>query len=439
LGDATDDEQIDDELLNNLQSASPGLFDNDDESIEPLEPEGSRPEADDYTPETLDEYLTAKVLLSHGGELQRATVRARVKDRDGLPIGRRNPNPLLDTRSYEVEFPDGSTEAVSANIIAENIYSQVDAEGHIFSILKEIVDHRVDGNAITKDDGTFIDRRGKQQPRMTTKGWELQVEWRDGTASWVPLKDLKESNPIEVAEYATTNKIAEEPAFSWWVHHVLRKRNRIISKVKTRYWSRSHKFGIELPKSVKEALLIDERTETDFWRRAIEKEMRNVSIAFEFCDGYLVPKFYKKIDCHMIFDVKMDLTRKARFVAGGHMTETPKESTYSSVVSRDSVRIAFTIAALNDLDVLAADVQNAYLNAPTKEKVYTIAGLEFGPENAGRPVLIVRALYGLKSSGARWRDHMAATIREAGFISCKAGPDVWMRAAVKEDGIFYVT
>ena len=106
-----------------------------------------------------------------------------------------------------------------------------------------------------------------------------------------------------------------------------------------------------------------------------------------------------------------DLRRKARLVAGGHKTDPPKESTYSSVVSRDSVRIAFTIAALNGLDVLAGDVQNAYLNAPTKERTYITAGLEFGPENVGRPALIVRALYGLKSSAARWRDHIAATLR----------------------------
>jgi hypothetical protein len=75
-------------------------------------------------------------------------------------------------------------------------------------------------------------------------------------------------------------------------------------------------------------------------------------------------------------------------------------------VSRDSIRIAFTLAALNNLDVLSADLQGAYLNAPTKEKVYTTAGLEFGADKVGRPVLIVRALYGLKSSGARWQDHI---------------------------------
>jgi hypothetical protein len=221
------------------------------------------------------------------------------------------------------------------------------------------------------------------------------------------------------------------------VKKVLRRKDRIIQKVKSKYWSRTHKFGVELPKTVAEALRIDARTGTRLWQDAIEKEMKNVMPAFEFVEDDVVPTFYKHIDCHMIFDIKMDLTRKARFVAGGHQTDPPRESTYSSVVTRDSVRIALTIAALNDLQVLSADVQNAYLNAPTKEKVYTTAGLEFGPVNKGRPVLIVRALYGLKSSGARWRDHMAATLRDAGFKSCLADPDVWMRPQVKPCGFKY--
>ncbi len=98
---------------------------------------------------------------------------------------------------------------------------------------------------------------------------------------------------------------------------------------------------------------------------------------------------------HMVFDVKMDFTRKARLVAGGHLTDPPASITYSSVVSRDSVRIMFLVAAVNDLQVLAADIGNAYLNAPNRERVYAIAGKEFG-SRAGQRVLIVRALYGLK-------------------------------------------
>jgi hypothetical protein len=60
--------------------------------------------------------------------------------------------------------------------------------------------------------------------------------------SWVKLKNLKESNPVELAEYAVANRIAEEPAFKWWVSNTLRKRNRIISKVKKKYWQTTHNF-----------------------------------------------------------------------------------------------------------------------------------------------------------------------------------------------------
>ena len=78
---------------------------------------------------------------------------------------------------------------------------------------------------------------------------------------------------------------------------------------------------------------------------------------------------FQEITCHLIFDVKMDFTRKARFVANGSKTEAPLSITYSSVVSRDSVRLAFLIAALNDLDIMSCDIGNAYLNAPCREKI----------------------------------------------------------------------
>jgi len=80
--------------------------------------------------------------------------------------------------------------------------------------------------------------------------------------------------------------------------------------------------------------------------------------------------------------------RKAGFVAGGHLTDPPVDSVYSSVITRDSVRIMFLIAALNNLDILGADVQNAYINAKISERVYFIAGPEFG-SNQGRPCIII--------------------------------------------------
>jgi hypothetical protein len=98
---------------------------------------------------------------------------------------------------------------------------------------------------------------------------------------------------------------------------------------------------------------------------------------------------------HMVWDIKMeDFRRKARCVAGGNTTEVPSTITYASVVSRESVRIALTLAALNDLQVKSADIQNAYLCSPCGEKVWTICWPEFGPDQ-GQKALIVRALYGL--------------------------------------------
>ena len=84
-----------------------------------------------------------------------------------------------------------------------------------------------------------------------------------------------------------------------------------------------------------------------FWQDAVKKEMTNVKIAFKFLDdGTQVPIGFKEITCHLIFDVKFDLTRKARYVGGGHLTPVTPSMSYSSVVSRDSVRILFLIAAL---------------------------------------------------------------------------------------------
>jgi hypothetical protein len=110
---------------------------------------------------------------------------------------------------------------------------------------------------------------------------------------------------------------------------------------------------------------------------------------------------------------------------------------YASVVSHDSIHLAFLIVVLNDLEVLSVDVQNAYLKAPTTERVYTTVGGEFGKDKQGRPVLIVRALHGLTSSGAHWRNHMAATLQDFGYESYQAGPDVWMKPDVKRDGTKY--
>ena len=159
-----------------------------------------------------------------------------------------------------------------------------------------------------------------------------------------------------------------------------------------KYWKVTHKHGVKLPHSTEEALEIDCITGTTFWRDAIEKELKRVKVAWEERSDLQLEEIragnqligYTEINCHMIFDVKMEFTHKARFVAGGHMTEAPSSITYASVITRDSVRLAFLIAALNGLDILACDIGNAYLNAPCHEKIWFLGGAEVGTEQQGK-------------------------------------------------------
>ena len=102
--------------------------------------------------------------------------------------------------------------------------------------------------------------------------------------------------------------------------------------------------------------------------------------------------------------------------------------------TRESVRIALTYAALNRLDVTAADIRNAYLQAPSSEKHYIVCGSEFGMEHVGKKALITRALYGGKSAGRDFRNHLRECMIHLDFLPCPADPDVWLRPAKKSDG-----
>ena len=121
---------------------------------------------------------------------------------------------------------------------------------------------------------------------------------------------------------------------------------------------------------------------------------------------------------HFIFDVKIDLKHKTRLVARGHLNKNiPKHTSYSSVVSRESVRICFTLAALNNQDILSGDVSNAYLNAKHLETCHVEVKDSYllGPSVVGRTAQIVRALYGMKSSGNAWRLYLS------NILECQLG------------------
>mmetsp|Transcript_8849 Transcript_8849/g.12994 ORF Transcript_8849/g.12994 Transcript_8849/m.12994 type:complete len:196 (+) Transcript_8849:683-1270(+) len=188
-------------------------------------------------------------------------------------------------RRYEVEYLNGSIETMTANTIAENLLAQVDDEGHCQLLMAEIIDHHHDTTDIKKEDGHYNTKHGTKRKKQTTKGWELCVEWKDGSQTWVQLNDLKNAYPVKLADYARPNKIDDEPAFSWWVPYTIKKRTAIIGKIKSKYWQHTHKYGIRVPRTVQEALDIDAEENNSYWKDAIAQEMAKIKNAFELYEG----------------------------------------------------------------------------------------------------------------------------------------------------------
>ena len=242
-----------------------------------------------------------------------------------------------------------------------------------------------------------------------------------------------------ISHCAHTNGLAEKPAFKWWVSYTIRKRDNIVPKVKSRLLKRIHKNGVQVPRIIREAYEFDQANNNSLWQSAIEKEMRNVAIAFEILeDDEVLPKGYKPAFYRIFFHIKMDITRKARYVLDGHGTPDPDGSAYAGVVSQESIKIALIYAALSNLNISTGDILNAYLHLPSFERYFIPkSGMEFGIDIVGQRAKIVRALYGGKSAGRDFCNHLRSCMTHFGFKLCQADLDIWMRSATKSDGTQY--
>ena len=132
------------------------------------------------------QYTNMEIGLPRGedGQLERAVVKKRVIDVDGKPFGKSHSNPLVDSSLYEIEYLDGTIEVMPANLMAENILLQVDEEGRRQQMLDEIIDHKTTHEAVKKEDGYIVNhKKGTKRKKMTTVGWELCVQWKDGSSN----------------------------------------------------------------------------------------------------------------------------------------------------------------------------------------------------------------------------------------------------------------
>ena len=153
---------------------------------------------------------------------------------DGNDVGAFNHNKMLDTRIYDIMFMNGTVQQLAANRIALSMYEHVDSERFTTKILDQVQRQRKTEEDIYKSDGYTKYSKESRSRKITTKGYDFLTKFRYGSESWIPLDDLKEYNPLEIAEYAISNKLEKEPAFAWWVPHVIKKQNNIISAVASR-------------------------------------------------------------------------------------------------------------------------------------------------------------------------------------------------------------
>ena len=123
-----------------------------------------------------DHLINAEVLLHHGDHVQSARVIQRSIGPDGTITGEYDDNPILNSIIYDVEFPDGTIKEYSANVIAENMLTQVDSDRFTMTMMGDIIDHKKDAAmTVSKDDIYITTRRGNKQKRITTCGWKLLV------------------------------------------------------------------------------------------------------------------------------------------------------------------------------------------------------------------------------------------------------------------------
>jgi hypothetical protein len=250
------------------------------------------------------------------------------------------------------------------------------------------------------------------------------------------MEVIKEDDPVTLAEYAIQHKLLQKQPWKWAAKYVKEKKRinhmkHVTLGSKKNKQRVKYKFGARVPRTLREAYLLDKWANNTKWSDAIQKEVESLvetySVFTIYEKGKIPPVDHTKIPLLWAFDIKFNGRYRARLVAGGHMTpEIDIEESTSSTTSLEDLRVVFVVTSLMNLKVITADVGHAYLQAFTKEKVYTIAGPEFGV-NAGKVLVIKKALYGLKTSGARWHDEAADTLRAIGFCKCKAGNDMWIR------------
>ena len=321
-----------------------------------------------------------------------------------------------EINKYLLKYRDDEEEEwVDETVIQEAMLSRKDDDAGDWAISK-ILGHRSEGSR-----------------------HEVKILWENGETSWENMLIIKKEDPLALAIYAKANDLSHEKGWRWarQITDRPKKYARMLKLMKgqtnKKRGGAKYKFGIEVPRNARHARELDKANGNTLWQDAEAEEMmqlksfKTFKILGKGIKSFPNKENYTYVPLHMVYDVKFDLRRKVRVVAGGNWTDPPDSDIYSGVVSIESVRLSLFIAALNDLLTCAADVGNAFLHGWTKELVYSIAGPEWGPDIEGCIMIIERSIYGLKSSSAAFHEVLSDSLMRLGFKPSKADFDLWMK------------
>ena len=366
------------------------------------------------------------------------------------------PEETVDKTKYNIDTVDEEDHLDKTMEEMEDLYNQVDMEDDDDYNFERIVDHYFEkGSLHIKANYTTSDE---------------SIKTLD-----IPFSVLKRDIPYELAKYIREKVVETKRGgrYTTWARKMILNYNRSIKRLYKQYrisritkvnprkvHNRKHrarisrnarnakimlreKFGIKLPRNTREALQLDIENGNKNWAEAITKEISALDRLH--CFKYHSPgkTFSKQLGwqfapVHMIYDIKQqDLRHKARLVVGGHVIDSTKHIVYSSNVHNISVRLLLLLAMKNNLNIMTGDIGNAFPTAPCIEKIWSVAGVEFGERN-GSVIEIQRALYGMATASRAFHEFLGDKLRRMDFIPSRADPDLWMKINDEKNGYDYI-
>lgn len=308
--------------------------------------------------------------------------------------------------SFIVKFVSNGDSMITYNDLV-NQYNKRDEENSQLYTFKKIVDHKMEGNTLY-----------------------VEVLWDTDEKTFEKASEIKKTDPVTLAKYILNHHLERKHGCKWAQRY--KRDPKVFINLSRMFAARNKitnrfKFGVMVPQGIRQAKLFDANNRNTLWSDAMDKEMNELMKMETFIildDKSMLPEGYKYIPVHFVFDVKVDGRHKARLCAGGDHTNPDTSEVFSSVVSIENVRMLFLLADLNNLQIVAADISNAYLHAYTREKVWTT--LKHG-RYQNKCMQINKAQYGLCTSAARWAEALSLVLQQINFKQSKADMDIWMR------------